>query len=95
MSEINKIVSSNSLNFMSLDDRKISWLKNEKEKWYGSIKNLTVYPIILLVMLAVLQGSAKDFQTLKSSSVNTYPVESHKFDVQEQFNVMGVAFIRW
>ena len=39
---------------MKIDDKKLADIKGEKQKWYGSIKNVTVYPIILLVFIVIV-----------------------------------------
>ena len=80
---------------MQMDDKKLDYLKGKKSKWYGSIKNLTIYPILILLFIIIVQQSTAEFGKLLSSSVNTSPVQSHVFNAQEQFAIMGVAYFEW
>ena len=55
--ELAEIISTNSLNPMMINDKKLHEIKGEKQKWYGSIKSLTVTPILLLLFIVIVVQS--------------------------------------
>ena len=89
------IFSQNSLNPMSVNDKKLNEIRGEKRKWYGSIKSITVTPIILLVLIVIVHNSVQQFGSLKNSNITMESVDSHNIDIKEQFSMMGLSYIKW
>lgn len=95
MVELFQLLSENSLNFMNIDEKKLKNIKGGKSKWYGSIKNITVYPILLALIIVMIHRARMEFGTMKSSQINTVEVEHHDIEINEQFPILAVAYIDW